>query len=81
MTWLAGLRARSPPRPCRCRTVIPLLAGIGRGGPGRSCDPGTGQKKGTPQSGQIRSESTPDRRNRSWRQSTQNRRNDTLTDP
>jgi hypothetical protein len=23
----------------------------------------------------------PDRRNRSWRQSTQNRRNDTLTDP
>jgi hypothetical protein len=36
------------PRLSRCRTVIPLLAGIGRGGPGRSGDPGTGQRKGTP---------------------------------
>jgi hypothetical protein len=48
MAWMAGLGARSPPQPRRCRTVIPLLAGIGRGGPGRSGDPGTGQKKGTP---------------------------------
>jgi hypothetical protein len=29
MAWMARFRARSPPRPCRYRTVIPLLAGIG----------------------------------------------------
>ena len=31
---LARLRARSPPRPCRCRMVWPLLAGIGLVPPG-----------------------------------------------
>ena len=30
MVWMARLRARSPPRLSRCRTVRPLLAGSGQ---------------------------------------------------
>ena len=43
-------------------------------------DPGIGQKKGTHQAAKSVA-SHPDHQNRSSRQSAQNRRNDTLTDP